>query len=680
MINELYDLSKALDSAKVPTQSWHRKYKLIPNIRDNAPCVRITVSDGKVVGISKLDAKFDRILRKYGSNQGSYPCMNLAPLYRITDEAHIKELTDIICHPEHIDNDCICKIKSWCIENNWNQKFQGKYKISMVNTPADLKSAAEQYKPLRILLDETQYFTSISALHEELARMAWEMLERGKETLLALTILFYQGKNNKAASDDYGSLSVAFDSAKLIDGGIPAVSERFVHELNQCLLKHDADQAAECDTDTVDAFGIPFQAIEEPMPNVKLAGGFDVTIRTMFKEQRCQTRYGKIENAGYPISPQMRMNLQAALEWAGSSEQENKTWITTDKNEILFVYPSSQPSLPISYTAIFKRSSNNEVAFTDQARKFIQELQQAKEVGTDTHAKRIRIFVLRKIDKARTKVVYTRQTDPYELEKCSEEWTRGCANLPLFPFGSPKSLYPLDVADILNSFWKQSGEIATDKFKPFSKYHGIEILLDPVMSVTADFHRLSESAVNIGAFLGALCAKRDFNLPIWEKSQDMLALMGLFLCREHIGKDCYMDNLPYLYGQLLKASDELHALYCRVVRGGDVPPQFVGSSLFLNAVEMPVRTMNVLSQRIMPYYSWAKSYRLKNIQEPGKESWRAGWLYRIFEKTTVKLQESWTAQTRFNDEEKAQLFIGYLATFPKKEQNEMNFEEEATHE
>lgn len=65
-----------------------------------------------------------------------------------------------------------------------------------------------------------------------------------------------------------------------------------------------------------DAFGIPFQAIEEPMPNVKLAGGFDVALRTMFKKQRCQTRYGKIENASYPISPQMRMGLQAALEWA----------------------------------------------------------------------------------------------------------------------------------------------------------------------------------------------------------------------------------------------------------------------------------------------------------------------------------------------------------------------------
>ena len=34
-----------------------------------------------------------------------------------------------------------------------------------------------------------------------------------------------------------------------------------------------------------------------------------------------------------------------------------------------------------------------------------------------------------------------------------------------------------------------------------------------------------------------------------------------------------MNKFPYQYGQLLKVSDELHSLYCNVVRNGDVPPQ-----------------------------------------------------------------------------------------------------------
>ena len=186
--------------------------------------------------------------------------------------------------------------------------------------------------------------------------------------------------------------------------------------------------------------------------------------------------------------------------------------------------------------------------------------------------------------------------------------------------------------------------------------------------------------MSIGSFFGTLSAKDTWSQPMQEKAKDMLALMGLFLYRGHIGKDTYMENLPYLYGQLLKAADELHVLYCNVVRNGEVPPQLVGSTLFQSAAEAPIRTLNVLRQRIMPYYAWAKSYRLKGITDVGKESWRAGWLYRICEQTADKLQNSRTPQTRFSDEEKAQLFIGYLAAFPKKEQSQKNSEEVSTNE
>lgn len=124
------------------------------------------------------------------------------------------------------------------------------------------------------------------------------------------------------------------------------------------------------------------------MPSVKLAGGFDATIRTMFKEQRCQSRYGRIENASYPISPSMRMQLQSALEWAGSTAQKNITWINTDQNEIMLAYPSSLPDVPISYTATFKQSGDKTTAFSVKAGQFIKSIQQTKKpVQTPMHRK-----------------------------------------------------------------------------------------------------------------------------------------------------------------------------------------------------------------------------------------------------------------------------------------------------
>ena len=213
MINELYDLSEALKNARIQTQNWHRKYKPIPNISAKAPCVRITVSNGKVAHISEVDAAHGQLLRKYGSNQGSYPCMNLAPLYRITDEAVKKELADVRSHPERIDLPCISRMKTWCVENNWGSKFQEKYRRSMKNTPEELLPASD-YKPLQILIDETKPFINADYLHTELERIAWEMIERCENISLALTILFYQGKEDKEPDDDFGSLSVAFESAK----------------------------------------------------------------------------------------------------------------------------------------------------------------------------------------------------------------------------------------------------------------------------------------------------------------------------------------------------------------------------------------------------------------------------------------------------------------------------------
>lgn len=138
-----------------------------------------------------------------------------------------------------------------------------------------------------------------------------------------------------------------------------------------------------------------------------------------------------------------------------------------------------------------------------------------------------------------------------------------------------------------------------------------------------------------------------------------------------------MENLPYLYGQLLKAADELHELYCDVVRDGQKPQELVGSSMFRSVSESPLRMLPVLSQRIMPYYAWAKVYRRKSDNENRKHAARAGWLYRVCEQITTRLWNSQAVPSRFNDEEKAQLFIGYLASFSEKE---MKLEEESNHE
>lgn len=153
--------------------------------------------------------------------------------------------------------------------------------------------------------------------------------------------------------------------------------------------------------------------------------------------------------------------------------------------------------------------------------------------------------------------------------------------------------------------------------------------------------------------------------------EQILPVLSMLLFFSGNRKDDYMEATPYLMGQLLKASDELHALYCKVVRNNQIPPQLVGSALFVAASETPGRTLSQLSVRMAPYLSWAKQYRTKNEDSSGL----AGWYLKVFEQIANKLATEYSVSMRWSDAQKAQLFIGYLASFPKQEkQDESNAE------
>ncbi len=89
--------------------------------------------------------------------------------------------------------------------------------------------------------------------------------------------------------------------------------------------------------------------------------------------------------------------------------------------------------------------------------------------------------------------------------------------------------------------------------------------------------------------------------------------------------------------------------------------------MFETASETPHQAIAQLSLRMNPYITWAKQYRFKNIITKNEESWRARWYLGLYEDAANKLHATMTDSTRFGDFEKAQLFIGYLASFPKRE-------------
>lgn len=689
MINELYRLTEALERADIETEHNHPKYKFIPKATKKAPCIQIILDHGSIYRVDSVEQERAAQIKKYGSNQGTFPAMNLVPLYRLTDENEKKKVSDLVDGESNEFE--LEEIRQFCGENNWRKKFCKKYRICMQDMPQEMSELFQKskimYLPLQQIIEESNAFEDPEHMHRELERAAFAMLERKKDIALALQILFHLGKSEKSADEDCGTLSVVLDSRELINTGLSVATDEFTSMLNKKLVEADAakepgEGAAEKEND---AFGHLFEPLEEPMPTVKLAAGFEVSLRTMFRGQPCQSRYGRIENATYPISKEMRLKLQSALAWMSTPEHKGITWISTNKDEALFAYPETLHINMYSLVDIFKRRNTEEeksdgvktkkLEFEEAAKTFISEFQKTKMPDTDPMSERIQYFILRKLDKARTKLVYTYNTSPMEIERCSEQWSLGCRNLPSFSFGKPMTLFPFEVSDILNLVWRQDGRSCSDKFKPVPRYHGIQALFGAELpEVRRDLFVLMNNVSNLAPYIGktglAKGGSGDVQVLVLRQVQKALALMGLLLYQLGIRKERYMNEFSFLFGQMMKISDELHEMYCKVVRGNDVPNALAGSGLYVSGAEQPYRTLAVLGQRMNPYITWAKSYRTKGIQTKNEESWRAGWYLSLLESIATQLRTVWNSQTRFNEEEKAQYFIGYLAEFPKKEKTE----------
>ncbi len=411
------------------------------------------------------------------------------------------------------------------------------------------------------------------------------------------------------------------------------------------------------------------------MPTVKLAGGFEVSLRTMFKGQPCQSRYGRFENATYPIAPEVRADIQGALTWLSGANMKNKTWVSTDKNEVLFAYPSHLPENLPSFTALFKATDKGEQRsrFESEAEAFSEYLTKTKTVDPENYPDNIQIFVLHKLDKARTKVIYTRCAAADDIVRNSAEWQKASKNLPGFSIRSPWTPFPLEVADILNRIWKQDGTKATDKFKPVPAYHGMELLFGvPKPVLEKDLHFMIERSANMALYAGGSVKRFNAANVFIPKLQDALVMIGMILYWLGSRKENYMNEYPYLLGQILKVSDSLHELYCDKVRDGQIPTQLVGSSLYVAASEMPAQTLAQLANRMIPYITWAKANRDKKLEKRHDEEIEyfgpsAGYLLYVYEQIADALIPVLKDKQRFNDYEKAQMFIGYLAAFPKKE-------------
>ena len=671
MLNELKELSDALEKNGISTEPISSHYLELPKVTKKTPCIGILVENGQIIELKNILADQAETVRKFGNNQGSFPALNLCPLFCIAPGETAKWIAGL--EQKKITPEDVEKLKQLCTQKNWNENTSRKIRISLGKQAGEIEKILQtlhQENPIQILIKETECLQNPDILFDGLEKAAFSLLEKGINQSLALKVLFYFKKDEKDTGQ--GTLSVVFDSPKLIQQGTTVVSRQFTANLNSAFVDYELQKGNEATQETVDAFGNPYVETDQPLSGVKLKAGFTVTLRTMFKDQYCQKRYGKIGRRSYPIAEREQKKMQSALLWISRGEQKNITWTKTAPQEVLFVfcaqspvkYDKLLPSLQKLYTPEMQ-----ETTFKDASSQFIASIKiKDKEERNLQHSDSLRFFVLRKLDKGRSKIVYTYNTSPRKIIEARNEWLKGCRNLPNIHLCKDKNdIYPLEVTRYMNAFWNQSGKKIEKDFRAYPGYYGIKVFFDNDKTIIRqDLSFLITKLQRIAPVLGNLLVKKAQN-KFAEEWKGSLILLGLYLHKMNCQKEEYMTSYPYLLGQMLKVSDLLHAFYCAVVRQGGMPAQFVGSSLYLFAAEMPAQALMMLSQRMQPYIAWAKTYALRQ----DKESWRAKWLLSLYEKIATGLWKQWQRETRFSDEERAELFIGYLADLPvKKEQKQ----------
>lgn len=666
MLNELYELSVTLASHSINLQPWHQQYGILPS----GNCYRIWLEDdGAVADVELMSKDLVNVCRKFGNNQQAFPAFNIAPLYRVISAEGKDYYNALYKGNKELDIDYLHSI---CTANNWGgkvcKKIRGCLRKQIPNMPEGSAIAALMY--ITASLD-------VDILRSTLERQVWKKLSSDTKTYLPL--LIHKGTEGQQPADDVGSVSIMLDLINWQRFGHPIANENTTKQVNGWLLAKGSENLPEA-SDQFDAFGSPYAEPGKIMPSVRLAPGFDVALRSMFSEQMCQHRYRKADDDSFPVSITNRNTMKTALEWIVRPDNENITWRKIDKDAMLFVYPNKVPRILPKYAAFFGNTENGR-RFEKVAEEFITTLD-----GTEKKQRpeNIRVFALQQMQPAmskRAKVIFSRNLTPDRLITAAVKWQQGCRNLPLVAQIELITPFPLGISKTANKVWKRDGTRADGKtgIKLMRYYEGLELLLDRSLpQIQRIAGGVTANSLNLILFvLNSLPrGKKPVKETLKKEIGDLLPLLGLLLFKSSITKEVYMQDTAYLIGQVLKISDELHALYCEIKRGDNYPPQLVGNSVFVMASETPAQALAMLGTRMNPYIAWADQYRRQNEDKSGL----AAWYKRQYGVLMPQLHQKLTDNIRFGDMEKAQLFIGYLADLPKLTANQSTEQEESKDE
>jgi hypothetical protein len=705
LLNELSRLSEGLKAAGIRTVSWHQFFKPCPKYRT----YYLFVSEAGVIeGVTRIvDPSDVTAVRKYEIANGlSFPAFNVLPVASVQSDATlaIVKRIEVLVNSTSPNPDELADLLDLLLRESeplWTEFETSRLRTCLLDIPRSLSRQIGDAPPVfsawnSMVKASAQLAERIDDIPDMLTSVFLSMACREPRVALeflgdALATTAPEGKAKRVA--------YVLEMANRLSYDRPANHPEVRAWVNQRLMSTGSTDLGPSGT-AVDAFGATYSTADDNarLPAARLPILGNVILRAMSDESPCQRRYGRAKSASFPVGSGVRQDLKDALEWIGAEERRGQTWqdisdVSGGKAGLLFAYPETMPNVSVESAGLFAGavSGEQDATFSAVAERVVDSL---KVVVNDRPDAEVAIFVLVKIDTARTKVLMSRHLQAEALMDSAREWRDGCRSIPpiflrMYDRKNGKRLqvgvpFPTEVARMLKTDWNAncSRSIVARS----------ESICDAFDLFVGDEDTAREAAVKA---LGLITSKGVWPLlelghvdhldknaagPIL-KDREIVSLMpavlGLCLSKLGIERGDYMHSTAFLVGKLLALADLLHREYCLDVRKGSIPTQLVGNALMPTALENPQQAVARLSERLYVYKSWVdKSYSSK---EPSEKYALARWAVKHMGLVSRQLSEQGLG-TRTSEADRAQMLLGYLSREVRSEKDAPVIESEDSRE
>ncbi len=718
MINELVKVADAMQNAQINPVDWHPKLKTLPKVTKKSPCIRVWLTnDGHISNMERLPKEKVEQLRKYEPDYGkALPAFNVLPLYRIVkskkeiDKAARGQSGERI-KAEWTKQFLLSDINEQAKDDFW-EKTRDITRQCFGRVNDELITLCQNHlhddETLQIFLNAVKQI-NVAQFHIEFRNMVCKKVEDGE--FLPSLLCYFVTEERKQKEDSNSKVAIPTKFSVFLDvenyNKYPVSHTKTIARLNELLNLTLENQQVPVEGNTdKDAYGLNTQQVKAKFPSVSLSFLGGVILRSQVKAIPAQKRYHQCESATFPVGADTRKRIKAAMEWISTPERKGSTYGVAGNGELLFAYPRALPEKKITLAKMFGAQEDSAYENIDTFENLSKTvIEQLKGSGNILANDEVEIFSIRKMDKARTKVVYYHNTTIKALEQASVSWHRGCKNIPLLDLqdwskGTVEktgkhypikvkalTVFPVKLHAYVNTVWKRDGKERNKggqagKTQIFEPSDGLWLLLSDKRNALSK-HMLECFMQHARGYFITLCQSTGrheiSNIP---NKEIYPGILGLLLSKLGKQKEAFMNESAFLLGRCLRIADEVHRLYCEIVRKNELPAELCGSSLLVSMMESPITTLSQLAMRSAPYVKWACAYHddkaVKKTNDGNTikyivlvKSWWKRWADVADQLHSTKWPK------RLTPEERAQVFLGYLASFSKTEKPTENSDSES---